>query len=127
MADQSQGTPAEAGEGPEFTEATDPFALFSTWMEEAEALETADPEAMARATGGARRGLRPPLIPPPAIATAASALAPRFSRGLSPAAQSLKRKWSASPRTLVMAKSPARPIGGAIGPLPPRSGSVAEA
>ena len=50
MADQSQGTPAEAGEGPEFTEATDPFALFSTWMEEAEALEPADPEAMALAT-----------------------------------------------------------------------------
>src|SRR3990172_2010852 len=50
MADQSQGTPAEAGKGPDFTEATDPFALFSTWMAEAEALEPADPEAMALAT-----------------------------------------------------------------------------
>src|SRR4030067_321978 len=112
MADQSQGTPAEAGEGPEFTEATDPFALFSTWMEEAEALGAAEPEWGG--PGSRRPRLKPPPISPPAIATAASALAPRFSRGLSPAAQSLKRKWSASPRTLVMAKSPPRPIGGGL-------------
>jgi len=50
MADQSQRTLAEAGEGADFTEATDPFALFGTWMAEAEALEPADPEAMALAT-----------------------------------------------------------------------------
>ena len=40
----------QRGEGPDFTEATDPFALFSAWMAEAEALEPADPEAMALAT-----------------------------------------------------------------------------
>jgi len=50
MADQFQRTLAEAGEGADFTEATDPFALFSAWMAEAEALEPADPEAMALAT-----------------------------------------------------------------------------
>jgi pyridoxamine 5'-phosphate oxidase len=40
----------QRGEGPDFTEATDPFALFSAWMVEAESLEPADPEAMALAT-----------------------------------------------------------------------------
>ena len=38
------------GEGPDFTEATDPFALFRAWMVEAEAAEPVDPEAMALAT-----------------------------------------------------------------------------
>ncbi len=37
-------------EGPDFTEATEPFALFRTWMAEAEATEPDDPEAMALAT-----------------------------------------------------------------------------
>ena len=50
MADQSQRNLAEAGEGAAFTEATDPFALFRTWMAEAEAAEPVDPEAMALAT-----------------------------------------------------------------------------
>jgi len=34
----------------DFTEATEPFALFKAWMAEAEAAEPADPEAMAVAT-----------------------------------------------------------------------------
>ena len=38
------------GEGPDFTEATDPLALFRAWMAEAEASELVDPEAMAVAT-----------------------------------------------------------------------------
>ena len=38
------------GKGPDFTEATDPFALFRAWMAEAEAAEPVDPEAMALAT-----------------------------------------------------------------------------
>ena len=46
MDDQSQ----PRGEGPDFTEAKDPFALFLAWMEEAKAAEPADPEAMAVAT-----------------------------------------------------------------------------
>jgi pyridoxamine 5'-phosphate oxidase len=53
MADQSKRSLAEAGEGPDFTEATDPFALFKTWLAEAEAFEPADPEAMAVATADA--------------------------------------------------------------------------
>jgi pyridoxamine 5'-phosphate oxidase len=40
----------KAGEGGDFTEATDPFALFRSWMAEAEAAEPVDPEAMAVAT-----------------------------------------------------------------------------
>ena len=36
--------------GADFTEATDPFALFRSWMAEAEASEPVDPEAMAVAT-----------------------------------------------------------------------------
>ena len=36
--------------GPDFTEATDPFALFAAWMAEAEATEPVDPNAMALAT-----------------------------------------------------------------------------
>jgi pyridoxamine 5'-phosphate oxidase len=46
MDDQSRHTPA----GPDFTEASDPFALFLAWMAEAEAAEPVDPEAMALAT-----------------------------------------------------------------------------
>jgi len=42
--------PKQQGAAPDFTEASDPFALFSTWMAEAEASEPADPEAMAVAT-----------------------------------------------------------------------------
>ncbi len=38
------------GEGPDFTEATDPFALFRAWMAEAETAEPVDPEAMALAS-----------------------------------------------------------------------------
>jgi pyridoxamine 5'-phosphate oxidase len=41
------------GEGPDFTEATEPFALFRAWMAEAEAAEPVDPEAMALATADA--------------------------------------------------------------------------
>jgi pyridoxamine 5'-phosphate oxidase len=37
-------------EGLDFTEATDPFALFRVWMTEAAAAEPVDPEAMALAT-----------------------------------------------------------------------------
>ncbi|MEX1060524.1 MAG: pyridoxamine 5'-phosphate oxidase [Methyloceanibacter sp.] len=44
----------QGGEEPDFTEASDPFALFRTWMEEAEAAEPADPEAMALATVDAK-------------------------------------------------------------------------
>lgn len=40
----------EPATGPDFTEGTDPFALFRVWLEEAEASEPADPEAMAVAT-----------------------------------------------------------------------------
>jgi pyridoxamine 5'-phosphate oxidase len=46
MDDQSR----QQAEGPDFTEAKDPFALFLAWMEEAAANEPADPEAMALAT-----------------------------------------------------------------------------
>ncbi len=38
------------GLGADFTEATDPFALFGAWMAEAKATEPVDPEAMALAT-----------------------------------------------------------------------------
>jgi pyridoxamine 5'-phosphate oxidase len=37
-------------QAPDFTGATDPFALFAIWMEEAEAGEPSDPNAMALAT-----------------------------------------------------------------------------
>jgi pyridoxamine 5'-phosphate oxidase len=40
----------KAGQGPDFTEASHPFALFRTWLAEAEASEPVDPEAMAVAT-----------------------------------------------------------------------------
>ncbi len=50
MDDQSRHSPPGAGEGPDFTEASDPFALFLAWMAEAEAAEPVDPEAMALAT-----------------------------------------------------------------------------
>lgn len=46
MDDQSR----RRDEGPDFTEASDPFALFFAWMAEAAASELADPEAMAVAT-----------------------------------------------------------------------------
>lgn len=42
----------EAGPGGDFTRATDPWALFATWMAEAEASEPNDPNAMALATAG---------------------------------------------------------------------------
>jgi pyridoxamine 5'-phosphate oxidase len=42
--------PKQACGVPDFTEATDPFALFRVWMAEAEASEPVDPEAMAVAT-----------------------------------------------------------------------------
>lgn len=41
------------GAGGDFTGATDPWALFATWMAEAEASEPNDPNAMALATAGA--------------------------------------------------------------------------
>ena len=45
------GQPFDPGpQAPDFTGATDPFALFATWMEEAEAGEPIDPNAMALAT-----------------------------------------------------------------------------
>ena len=40
----------QGGQGPDFTEAADPLALFDTWMKEAVGAEPADPEAMALAT-----------------------------------------------------------------------------
>lgn len=46
MRDQSR----QVEEGRDFTEATDPLALFRSWMAEAEAAEPVDPEAMAVAT-----------------------------------------------------------------------------
>ncbi len=42
--------PKQRDAAPDFTEASDPFALFSDWMAAAEAAEPADPEAMAVAT-----------------------------------------------------------------------------
>jgi pyridoxamine 5'-phosphate oxidase len=49
MDDQFEAN-AGANEMAEFTETSDPFALFFQWMKEAEASEPADPEAMAVAT-----------------------------------------------------------------------------
>jgi len=49
MEDKSRRT----GEGPDLTEATDPFTLFRAWLAEAEAAEPVDPEAMALATADA--------------------------------------------------------------------------
>jgi pyridoxamine 5'-phosphate oxidase len=49
MRDQSQSI----GESADFTEASDPLALFRAWMKEAEAAELVDPEAMAVATADA--------------------------------------------------------------------------
>jgi pyridoxamine 5'-phosphate oxidase len=40
----------QRSQGPDFTEATDPFALFVAWLAEAAATEPVDPEAMALAT-----------------------------------------------------------------------------
>jgi pyridoxamine 5'-phosphate oxidase len=37
-------------QAPDFTAATDPLAVFSSWMEEAEKTESSDPNAMALAT-----------------------------------------------------------------------------
>ena len=49
MDDQFHQT-AQAPESADFTEANDPFALFRSWMTEAQAAEPIDPEAMAVAT-----------------------------------------------------------------------------
>ncbi len=49
MRDRSQSL----GELADFTEASDPLALFGAWMKEAEAAEPIDPEAMALATADA--------------------------------------------------------------------------
>jgi pyridoxamine 5'-phosphate oxidase len=49
MRDRSQSL----GESADFTEASDPLALFGAWMKEAEAAEPIDPEAMALATADA--------------------------------------------------------------------------
>jgi pyridoxamine 5'-phosphate oxidase len=46
MDDQSRAMSVE----PDFTEATDPLALFRAWLRDAEAAEPVDPEAMALAT-----------------------------------------------------------------------------
>jgi pyridoxamine 5'-phosphate oxidase len=46
----SDVTKHKAAEEPDFTQASDPLALFRAWMKEAEAAEPADPEAMALAT-----------------------------------------------------------------------------
>jgi pyridoxamine 5'-phosphate oxidase len=48
--DERSKPPAGAAD---FTEASDPLALFRAWMAEAEAAEPVDPEAMALATAGA--------------------------------------------------------------------------
>jgi len=45
--------PKPPSESPDFTQATDPLALFRAWMAEAEASEPVDPEAMALATADA--------------------------------------------------------------------------
>ena len=45
--------PTPPSESPDFTQATDPLALFRAWMAEAEASEPVDPEAMALATADA--------------------------------------------------------------------------
>jgi pyridoxamine 5'-phosphate oxidase len=50
MDDQFHQANTGANEMADFTEASDPFALFSQWMKEAEASEPVDPEAMAVAT-----------------------------------------------------------------------------
>ena len=50
MDDQSQQASPEVQEMADFTEASDPFALFFRWIKEAEASEPIDPEAMAVAT-----------------------------------------------------------------------------
>jgi pyridoxamine 5'-phosphate oxidase len=48
-----QNRTQQRGKGADFTEATDPFALFHAWMKEAGAAEPVDPEAMALATADA--------------------------------------------------------------------------
>jgi pyridoxamine 5'-phosphate oxidase len=53
MKDQFDPSSADTDGAPDFTEATDPLALFRAWMREAEAAEPVDPEAMALATVGA--------------------------------------------------------------------------
>lgn len=50
MVDNSRKSRAKAAKSADFTEAAEPFALFFTWMAEAEASEPNDPEAMALAT-----------------------------------------------------------------------------
>jgi pyridoxamine 5'-phosphate oxidase len=50
MTEQFDQSSADAEAPQDFTEATDPLALFRVWMREAEAAEPVDPEAMALAT-----------------------------------------------------------------------------
>jgi pyridoxamine 5'-phosphate oxidase len=46
----AQDQPVSAPAGPDFTAVAEPFALFASWMAEAEASEPDDPNAMALAT-----------------------------------------------------------------------------
>jgi pyridoxamine 5'-phosphate oxidase len=50
MKDQFDQSQAATNALPDFTEATDPLALFRAWMRDAEGAESVDPEAMALAT-----------------------------------------------------------------------------
>lgn len=50
MADPPNYRLSESPDGPDFTAAGDPFALFRDWFAEAKVLEPNDPEAMALAT-----------------------------------------------------------------------------
>ena len=50
MDDQFHQASPQPREMADFTEASDPFALFFRWMKEAETSEPIDPEAMAVAT-----------------------------------------------------------------------------
>jgi len=50
MKDHFDQSPAATDAPRDFTEATDPLALFRVWMRDAEAAEPVDPEAMALAT-----------------------------------------------------------------------------
>ena len=53
MKDQFDQSSAATDAPQDFTEATDPLALFHAWMRDAEAAEPVDPEAMALATADA--------------------------------------------------------------------------
>jgi pyridoxamine 5'-phosphate oxidase len=50
MVDSSRKSPATSPGAADFTAAKEPFALFRTWLKEAEAAEPNDPEAMTLAT-----------------------------------------------------------------------------